>query len=379
MAWLEDYVEYSKNNEAPEHFHWWAGLGILGASLRRNVVFSRGRFKIFPNPWLLVVAPSGTKKTTAWDLGYNILSKLDHVKILSERITPEAIVKCLGKPEENGEVESQAVIYAPEFGTFLDKRHFNEGLVPLLLRLADCPDSWAAETATGGKIQLRNVAVTLLGAMADDLFKEAIPSQALKTGFLARMLVITGKDEGKCEPFPWTDDNAEAEILSSLYELSLLRGDMVFTSKSQDWYIAWYMKHKANLRNMADHRLRAYYERKPVHLLRIGMLTSIAKHKRLEYMIDGLEEASKVLEQLEKGLLDLSEAIDATPLGKTQMRILDHIKKAKKVRHTELAKKNANLMSDPLLFKKIMSHLLETKHIKAYKVKSDIIYEIREE
>lgn len=369
-------MEYAKNNEAPTHFHWWAGIGILGASLRRNVVFARGSFKIFPNPWLLVVAPSGTKKTTAWDMGYNILSKLDHVKILSERITPEAIVKFLAKPEEDGKVESQGVIYAPEFGTFLDKRHFNEGLVPLLLRLADCRDHWSAETATGGKIELKNIAVTLLGAMADDLFKEAIPAQALKSGFLARMLVITGKDEGKCEPFPWTDDNLESEVLSSLYELTLLRGDMVFSSKSQDWYISWYLKHKANLRSMSDSRLRAYYERKPIHLLKIAMLTSIAKNKRLEYTIDGLEQAHKAIEQLEKGLLELSEAIDATPLGKTQIRILEQIKKGKKVRHTDLAKRNANLMSDPLLFKKIMTHLMETGHIKAYKIKSDIMYEL---
>ncbi len=381
MSWIEDYVDYAKNNEVPEHFHWWTGLTILGAALRRNVTYKRGRFRIFPNIWIIIVSPAGCKKTTALDMGYNILSKLDNVKLLPDRFTPEILCRSLGKKEEDGRIESQAVLYAPELGVMLDKKHFNEGLIQLLLRFWDCPEDWTYETITGGSVPLKNVAITLMGAVADDIFKESMPEMVLKSGFLSRVLVITGKDEGKVEPFPWTDDIVETDIITSLYELSLLKGEMIFGSKAQEWYVNWYIRHKSKLRNTIEDKIRAYYERKPKYLFQIGMLCSISKYKRLEFTIDGFEQAEEKLNSLEPGLIDLCQAIDATPLGKNQIRILEQMRKrGGRITHIDLLKKNYNLMTEPTLFKRIMTHLLETGVIKVGRLKNgELVYELKED
>lgn len=381
MSWVEHYVEWAENNEVPASFHWWTGIAVLGATLRRNTRFVRGKFRVFPNPWVLIVAPSGAKKSTALNLGHNILSKMDHVKILPNRFTPEVLLRSLGKKGEGeANIESQATLLTTEFGVVLDKKHYNEGLTQLLLDLWDCRDDWKGETITGGVVQLRNIAVTLLACVADDIFKESMPELALKSGFLARMLIVTGKDEGKVEAFPWTDDIKEEEVLSELYTISLLKGDMVLSPKVQDWYVSWYMKHKYRLRSLTNERFRAYYERKPQHLLQIGMLCSISRHKRLEYTIEGFEEAEKNMEDLETGMERLFEAIEASPLGKSQIRIIEQIRKSGgKISHKDLLKKNYNFMAEPTLFKKIMTHLLETGMLGVMKnKKGEIVYEIKE-
>lgn len=382
MSWIDSYVEYARNNEASERFHWWTGATILGATLRRNVQFSKGYYSVFPNLWTLIVSPSGTKKTTAVTIGYNILSKLDHVRIFSSKMTPEVLARALGTPEEEGGqvIESQGVIYAPEFANFLDKKHYNEGLVQLLLRLADCPEKEVWETVGGGKLPWRNVAIVILGAIADDMVSDCIPPLALKSGFLARFIVIPGEPKKEAFPFPWKDAKLEQEVLTNLYEISLLRGEMVLTQKASEWYVEWYYKHKAQMATEVGSKFRAYYERKPDHLLRLGMITAIAKNRRLEYTPEAFQEALDHLEDLEDGLGKLYTAIGASTLGKDQLMILEQIRRAGTLSHAEIIRKNHALLEDPNSFKKILAVLVEAEYVKVVrdrKQPDQIYYQIK--
>lgn len=374
MSWLDNYVEYAKNNEATERLHWWTAVTILGAALRRNVSFSKGYYKVFPSMWTMVIAPSGTKKTTAIQIGYNLLSKLEHVRLLPDKGSPEGIALSLSEPElEGGEIESQGIIYAPELSNFMDKRHHNEGLVSFLLRLSDCPDTWKYRTRQGGFISLRNVAVTFLAATADDLLYEAIPPLALKSGFLARFVCITSSTADTFVPFPWKDPKLESDVLNELYELSLLKGDMVLNQKAQEWYIAWYFRHKAQISATAGTKLRAYFERKPDHLLRTAMLTSIARLKRLEYTVETFEEALKRLDEAEQGLPSIYSEIDASATGKDQTTILRQIDAAGgELFHDKIVQLNLKTM-DITNLKKLMQGLIEGKYIKPERLKDGTI------
>jgi len=369
MSWLEDYVTFAKNNEAPAHFHWWTGITTLGAALRRNVYFSRGYYTVFPCIWTLIISPSGTKKTTAVSVGHNILSKMDNVRILADKNSPEGLALSLAEAWEGGEVESQGLIYAPELANFLDKRQHNEGLVSFLLRLADAPDTWRYRTKGGGIVTLKNVGVTFLGATADDLLYDCIPPLALKSGFLARFICISVNQSAGVVPFPWKDVSLEANILNGLYELSLLKGEMRLPTKAQEWYIAWYFRHKAESSKLVGSKLRAYYERKPDHLLRLAMLLSIAKHKRLEFSIEAFKEALEKLEELEPGLLNIYKEIDITPTGKDQMLILKFIERAGgELLHSDLMEKILHLI-DSSKIKSLIQGLVEAKFISVERAK----------
>lgn len=364
MSWLDLYVEYAKNNEAPEEFHFWTGLTILGAALRRNVAFKKGYYAVYPCPYTLIVAPSGAKKTTALSIGYNILSKLDHVRLLPDKSSPEALVSALAEKRDGENVESQGIIYAPELSNFMDRRQHNEGLVQLLLRLADCPDSWAYNTLKGGRIYLRNVAVTFLGATADDMIHECIPPLALKSGFLARFVVVpTFESNVDVVPLPWKDTALENEVLNNLYEISLLRGDMQMRPDAQKWYLDWYYTYKAQIATETNTKLRAYLERKPDHLFRTAMLLAIANERCLEYTQSSFEQALRALDSLEPNLMKLYEKIDATPSGKELMLLRDVIAKAGTIRHEELLRKMQAVLGDATNFKKLVAVLVESGQV----------------
>lgn len=367
-SWLEVYCEYAKNNEAAPQFHWWSGITAVAATLRRNVWYQRGYFTCVPSQMTLIVAASGQKKTTAVSIAYNLLSKLDHVKVLADRTTPEALAHSLSKTaDEENDDEAQGLIYAPELSNFLDKKQHNEGMVQLILRLADSPERWVYKTKTGGITALNNVCLTFLGATANDLLYECVPALALKSGFLARFVCVVGGTEALLAvPFPWKDDNLESQALNGLYELSLLKGEMVMPDKVQKWFISWYMRHKVAAAKLASTKLRAYYERKPEHLVRLAMLVSIAVHRRLEFTEGCFEEALAKLEATEPGLEVLYNEIDSSGAGKEQTLILDYIKQAGPagIVHSSLLAKVRSILADPEKFKRYLVLLVETRQIK---------------
>ena len=154
-GWIKSYLEYTVGNEAPEEFHLWVALTILGATLRRKVYIDHFFFRIYPNLFTVLVAPPGVcKKTTAANIGANILRDATDVRIFSEKITPEALAKSLSKSEmltEPGkaprmETTSQGLLFAPELTVFLGREQYNESLVLLLTRIYDCPDNTEFES-----------------------------------------------------------------------------------------------------------------------------------------------------------------------------------------------------------------------------------------
>ncbi len=369
-SWLDLYVRYAQNNEAPKVFHWWSGVTILLASLRRNVWFEYGYKPIRAPQWTLIIGDSGTKKTTAAEIAQNIVSKLDHVRILADRLTPEALASALaGPPDDPSAGDASGLIFAPELSAMLDRRQHIEGIVNVLLRLSDAPGEWVYETKTSGRTVLRNVALSFLAATAPDLLHESVPPMATKSGFLARFVIVTGPAAPPV-PFPWKDHDLEREVTNQLYELSLLKGEMEMGTKARKWYTDWYFGlHKPESHREARNKLRAYNERKPIHVLRTGMAIAIAKYRRLEYTPEVLEEALARVEEMEPGLERVYADLDATDPGRMQMMVLDYIRRAgpRGMEQALLIRKLHTMIADPLVLKKIMAvlvagNLVRTEH-----------------
>src|SRR4030067_2652721 len=95
-GWLGDYLQYTERHEAPDIFHFWVGITIMHAAIRRNIFFEHGYYRIFPNSYVILVAPPGVcKKSTATNIGVELLQELPDVTIIREKITPEALIETL--------------------------------------------------------------------------------------------------------------------------------------------------------------------------------------------------------------------------------------------------------------------------------------------
>lgn len=377
MSWMSLYMEYSANNESPKDFHWWTGLATLGATLGTNVYYAKGHYRVYPSLWIILIGSSGSGKTTSLSLGYNLLSKLDTIRMLPDRGSAEAITRDLGDTRHGP--DACGVIHAPELATFLDKREHNRAIVTLLLRLGDFPNRYIYHTLSGGRVTLNNIAVTFLGATTSELLSDCVPPIAMKTGFLARFLCIGAiKDPSEVVPIDWMDERKETEAINVLYEASLLRGPFSMRREASDWYVTWYLKHKTAMRQESSERIKAYLERKPGYMLRVAMLLSVSVNMILEITQNSLEEAAEKLDEVESKLQDLYNEIELTDIGKEQTLILAQLRVSKGgITHGDLLKRNSLTLKDPINFKRLMSLLVESKQVLVYRTKGgEILYRL---
>src|SRR3990172_632309 len=97
-GWLKSYLKYTEDHEGPEEFHFWVAVSVLGGAVRRNVYFDKDFYKVFPNTFIVLVAPAGRcRKSTCIDIGVWFLRRIDTVHVISEKITPEALAQALGR------------------------------------------------------------------------------------------------------------------------------------------------------------------------------------------------------------------------------------------------------------------------------------------
>ena len=101
---LRDYVTYNEGTEIPSTFALWCGLAGVSAALGRRVWIDMGPFTIFPNLYVVLVAPSArNRKSTAIGLIENMLREVrPKINIIAQSITPQAMIDALRFKEVEG-------------------------------------------------------------------------------------------------------------------------------------------------------------------------------------------------------------------------------------------------------------------------------------
>ncbi len=354
-GWLHDYIQYTLTTEPPTVFHFFTGLVAMGSALGRNVSFNLGFGHIFPNMCVILVAPSGKcRKTSCCELGVKLYRAIGGT-ILADKITPEALV---GAFEEKA--SATGLIYAGELAQFLGKQKYQEGMIPLLTRLFDCPDVWSSATITRKELTLKNVAFCMLGASTMDWLRTGIPADSFGGGFMSRFLFVVQEETPRSFPRPPAlPDALRSKLLKRLLELSHLRGNFQMTPAAGKWYDDWY--NSQSLRGTEERQFSGYYERKPAHLIRISMLLTLSKHDALIIERETLIQSMKILDWLESWLPDAFEQLSQTTIGEDHGRILRLLKKNNgEMLHSDLLRRVSGRMN-ARQFKDLLATLREAK------------------
>lgn len=340
-GWLRDYVEYTRNTEPPTAFHFFVGATIVGSALARNVRFPRGGAPaIYPNLCTVLVAPSGKcRKTSAANLGVGLLRAVGG-NILADKTTPEAMVTAFQERST-----TTGLIYAPELAVFLGKQKYQEGMVPMLTALFDCPKEWSSLTVMRGEAKLYNVALSMLACSTMDWIQTAIPRDAFGGGFMSRLLFVVQEYTPRCFPLPEAlNEPLERRLLNRLLALGKIHGDYTLSPAAERWYVDWY-KARSD-RNTENKQFAGYYERKPDHLLRLAIVLAASQSDELVLEELHLRQGLAVLDAAESFLPSTFDAMSQTGVGEDHQRILLQLKKrGGALDHSTLLRLNSNRMN----------------------------------
>jgi hypothetical protein len=335
-GWIARYVEYTRGTEPPTVFHFFVAAVVLGSTLGRNVRFVKGSYDVYPNLSVIIVAPSGKcRKTSACNVGIGFYRRLGGL-ILADKTTPEALVEAF-----KDRAKAVGLIYAPELAVFLGKQKYNEGMIPMLTALFDCPDEWSSATIMRGEAKLSDVALSFIGASTIDWIQTAIPKDAFGGGFMSRLLFVVQESTPRVFPIPPPmDERMKKDLQSELLFVSKLKGDYILTTDGREWYENWYRT--KNVGAGASRQYAGYFERKPDHIVRLAMILAAARlESDLMITKSDLSRANKILTWIEAWLPSTFDEFATTEQDDQARRLVRLLKNGGgAMKHSDLLRKS---------------------------------------
>lgn len=370
-SWLYNYLEYTSTSESPEDFHLWVGLTVLSCALRRKVYYDGGHYKTYPNLFTILVSPPGlTRKTTAIRIGTSILSNaIPDFKVVSEKITPEALTKRLATPTDKkkasggikSEVCAEGIAIAPELTVFLGREQYNEGLIILLTRLYDC-DKVDRETVGRGVEPVNNVWFSLLGGTTPTEISKAIPSSAGGGGLMSRLNIIYRETTPREFPLAVEVDKTMQEwLISELARINNeVSGPITMTEDGKEWWIKFYKDNKKMMERPGNMNM----ERQADHVVKIATILT-ASENEAKINADIFGRAYNIVNASKQNTSDISRLVDANDRSKSAQFIMNTIKRfGGRITRHRLIKYSYHKIGDVFHVDNAINTLLEAELIK---------------
>lgn len=339
--WLKAYMEFTQETESPACYHYWVASTLIAAATKRQVYLDLNMFRVYPNIYVIIVGPSGARKSIATGIGIQIATQAG-LKKFSDKITGAALIRDLSHATEkrmekvNGggteiEMVSPMMIYASELGVFLGHDAYGSGVIADLTDLYDCGAEWKKTTISRGDEIIPGPYVTLLAASTPQTLKDTIPPGAVGQGFTSRILFVWGDGRRKRVPIPhWGvgHEMLKANLIADLKHISNLHGTFKFSPDGLKAYEKHYHEHPEPEDEYDDERLRNYAARKDIHTLKLAQICSLADKDDLTITGYDWQTAVEAIGWLDKGLGNVFAGHGAASNSQDVIRVFKQIQAA---------------------------------------------------
>ena len=306
-GWLGDYLRFTTNLEACPRFRFFASACVMGAAINNKVWLQRGGEgllpRLMPNIWVALLAPPYRgHKTTVINMAINCLSEaFPEVRLLADKLTPEAIVHALSCPQSPKEMirigprDATGLIKAPEMSVLFGKQQYNTGMVSLITDLYDYRKEWKSETIHRGKEVLRNNCISILAGSTPKWLQSMIPQDAFTGGFMRRFVLVE-------MPHTYNIRNANPalpsnsswdKLVEKFKELQVFEGRMEWAPGSQEFYNEYYESFVPT----GDDQYDAYVEAESEQSLKLAMLVELNNYS-MKLTKDSLKQARDILRSI---------------------------------------------------------------------------------
>lgn len=352
--WLKTYMEYTAYNEAPEHFHFWTGVSVIAAALRRKVWIDMRYFQWSPNFYIILVAPPGiVNKSTTIGIGKELLNEIEGINFGPETITWQSLIVDLSECAESVPMSpttfqtmSNLTFVIGELGTFIDFQ--DRRMIDVLVDLWDNrPGAWKKSTVNRGKELVVNPWMNVLGATTPAWLADNLPSSMIGGGFTSRCIWLFSTKKKRRIAYPQRQvtptslDKLREDLINDLRLIADIRGEYTLTEDAFKFGESWYDKHSAKLEaNDAEHdTYGGYHARTQTQLHKLAMVISASQRSDLIISRKDLETAAALVDSLEEDIPKVFKSLHSTvEMGKAH-ELVAIVNSHKQIRRSELYQK----------------------------------------
>lgn len=330
-GFLGAYLHFTRNLEACPRFRFFSAACVFGAAINNRCWLQRGDEgllpRLMPNPWVILLGPPFRgHKTSCINLAVNCLVKaFPNVRILADKLTPEAIVHALAEPTtakesiQIGTREATGLIQAPEMSVIFGKQQYNTGMVSLITDLYDFREEWKSETIGRGKEILKNNCISIIAGSTPNWMASMIPQDAFTGGFMRRFIIVELPALFyKKDPRPKKPDNSDLQAVVDAFKLTKdLRGIISWSPDGSIFYDNYYKSFTPT----GDEQYDSYKEAESEQALKIAMLLDLNKGSQI-LSANSLDLAVKILRSISPETISRIQSLTTNP----RMNIVQELK-----------------------------------------------------
>lgn len=313
--WIDAYLAYTGESESPEEYHRWVAISVLAGVLRRRVFFPMGYFNLYPNQYIVLVGPPGRcKKSTAMRIGRTLIGEVSVVKFTTDSVTRERLIQDLTQASQDG--HSSMTAYSSELATLLTSSGLD--MVSFLTDIYDSPPEWSHQTKMGGTNKIKAPYLNLIAATTPVWMAKALPMDTVGIGLTSRIIFVFQDTPRVRHPFPeLSQEQLELQkmLIHDLNQIATVSGEFKLTVDSKEFYRQWYESRTLQPNTSGDSRLDGYFERKPMHVLKVAMAVSAAVKNSTVLEVEDIKGAMLLLESAEATMPKVFANVGKNPLS----------------------------------------------------------------
>jgi hypothetical protein len=313
-GFIGKFLDVTHHTEAPIGFHFWTAVTTLGCLLRRNVLFDRKNFELFPNQYLFLIGPTASRKSHTMKNCQRFLramnqeiyhiqaqegggvdeanAELDHaLRIMPNQITPPDLLKSMSyRTYQDGEdgtwwqQESIGLLMNDEVSSLLGKDvAMSDDMISNLTTLYDCQDFYERSSLTRGTFTLRNIVLTAFFGSTIDWINTNVTPAMFTGGFIGRSIFVNRNYTDKDIPTPPSlDPIAFQRLVARSIPWAMTQHQLICTMEEYSqpgmFFDKWYRENNRRIKHeINDKKLSAYLQRKQNHLLRLAMILQVSE------------------------------------------------------------------------------------------------------
>lgn len=329
--WIKHFLMLGSDLESPPEYLRWAALSTIAGAAQRKIVLEAQAFIYYPNMYVNLVGPPGSKKSTAIRLGKRLLRRVPGINFTSDAPSVAGLWLEFADVVNSGQKEHQSLnCFISELSTLYENA--SETMTGFLTGIYDCEEDYMKRTRIGNKESIPRPWFNFIAGTTPSWLGQNLSHSAIEGGLVARTLYVYSSEIIIKSPFPqWTPElrRLADDLAHDLAHISQLYGEFNFLGgehgDAYQWYDRWY-RNPARLPKIVDNRTSGYYSRKPAHLLKVAMAVSLSRKDDLKLTIDDLQSALKLLEQIEPGMVKAFSSVGGNTFATDLDRIASQIR-----------------------------------------------------
>lgn len=262
---------------------------------------------IYPNSYVLLVAPPGIGKGVAINAATYFLRKAGSLHIAPDTLTKAALVDELKDSHKyikayNLEYHS-LIIPSVEFGALVPE--WNATFLNSLNDLFDCRHLYKERTRGTGKIEIANPQISIIGGTQPDYLAVTLPPEAWGTGFCARNIMVFSKENKPQSMFSGKkrDPALHDALLADMKRITQLYGEFTWSPDASRALDEWQLGGCQPKPEVA--KLEHYATRRPIHVAKLMLVASLSRGDNLEVDYEDFETALDWLLEAERTMPDI--------------------------------------------------------------------------